>query len=107
MLLLLCVRDSVCSSDVCLFVLLARSADNEQELAKIQEQREYAIQNAGDMELLDAQFAKARCYARIGDKEKAYEAFDEIIQKEKVSTGKKIDATMDKARVAMFWLVKR
>jgi hypothetical protein len=57
-------------------------------------------------QLLDAQFAKARCYARIGDKEKAYEAFDEIIQKEKVSTGKKIDATMDKARVAMFWLVK-
>lgn len=55
---------------------------------------------------MDAQFAKARCYARIGDKEKAYEAFDEILQKEKVSTSKKIDATMDKARVAMFWMVR-
>ena len=47
-------------------------------------------------------FAKARYLAKIGSWTEALAAFDEIITKEKTSTGKKIDATMEKAKIALF-----
>lgn len=54
------------------------------------------------MEVLDAQFEKAKMYARIGDKVAAYAAYNTIAEKAKISTGKKIDAVMAKTRVALF-----
>lgn len=56
------------------------------------------------MEVLDAQFEKAKMCARIGDKTAAYEAYDTIAEKAKISTGKKIDAVMARTRVALFHL---
>lgn len=56
------------------------------------------------MEVLDAQFEKAKLCARIGDKVAAYAAYDVIAEKAKISTGKKIDAIMSKTRVALFHL---
>jgi len=50
-------------------------------------------------------FAKARYLAKIGSWPEALAAFDEIIAKEKTSTGKKIDATMEKAKIALFNMV--
>jgi hypothetical protein len=50
-------------------------------------------------------FAKARLFSRIGDKDAAYKAYDAILTKEKTSSGKKIDATLEKARVAFFAMV--
>lgn len=47
-------------------------------------------------------FAKARYLAKIGSWTAALSAYDEIIAKEKTSTGKKIDATMEKAKIALF-----
>jgi hypothetical protein len=55
---------------------------------------------------LDALFAKARHYATIGDCEESLKAYDEILALKKVSSGKKIDATLDKMRVAFFTLVR-
>lgn len=51
-------------------------------------------------------FAKARYLAKIGSWAEALAAFDEIIAKEKTSTGKKIDATMEKAKIALFNMVR-
>lgn len=56
------------------------------------------------MEVLDAQFEKAKMCARIGDKAGAYAAYNTIAEKAKISTGKKIDAVMAKTRVALFYL---
>lgn len=75
---------------------------NEEELAKIEATRQYALENAGDMEVLDAMFAKARLLAKIGDPANAFIAYDAILNKEKITTGRKIDAMMEKARVAFF-----
>jgi hypothetical protein len=57
-------------------------------------------------QLLDALFAKARHYATIGDCEEATKAYDEILNLKKITSGKKIDATLDKMRVAFFVMVR-
>ena len=51
---------------------------------------------------MDALFAKARHYSEIGDVESAYAAYDVILVKDKVGAGRKIDATMEKSRLAFF-----
>ena len=53
------------------------------------------------MEVLDAMFAKARYLSKIGSWEAAYVAYDLILAKDKTSTGKKIDANMEKAKIAL------
>lgn len=90
----------------------------------VEAQHEDAVENRGDMEVLiclmpclyvtfsliipycpkvmDALFAKARHYSSIGDVDNAYAAYDFILNKDKVSIGRKIDATMEKSRLAFF-----
>ena len=46
--------------------------------------------------------AKARLLAKIGSWAAALKAYDDILAKEKTGTGKKIDATMEKAKIALF-----
>lgn len=46
-------------------------------------------------------FAKARYLSKIGNSDEAYAAYDLILKKEKTSTGKKIDANMEKAKIAL------
>lgn len=46
-------------------------------------------------------FAKARLLAKIGSWAESLKAYDEILTKEKTGTGKKIDATMEKAKIAL------
>ena len=59
------------------------------------------------MEVLDAMFAKARYLSKIGSWESAYVAYDLILAKEKTSTGKKIDANMEKAKIALITQVQQ
>lgn len=47
-------------------------------------------------------FAKARFLSVVGSWADAFVAYDEILKKVKLSTGKKIDATMEKARICLF-----
>ena len=75
---------------------------NEKGLAEIATKTEEAIANAGDTEVLDLMFNKAAHYTKIGSWSAACSAFDEIIEKEKVSSGKKLDAVMSKCRIALF-----
>lgn len=65
---------------------------------------EGAEEAGGDMELLDAQFERARMFAKIGDKNQAFAEYTAIVEKAKISTGKKIDAVMARTRVALFYL---
>ena len=55
------------------------------------------------MEVLDALIAREKFYTRIGNKAEALKAADEILEKPKISTGKKIDVTMDKVRIGLFY----
>ena len=50
-------------------------------------------------------FSKARFFAKIGKWNDAEAIYDEILAKPKTVTGKKIDANMEKARIAFFELV--
>lgn len=51
-------------------------------------------------------FAKARLLAKIGSWSESLKAYDEILAKEKTGTGKKIDATMEKAKIALLTSVR-
>ena len=83
------------------------SEENEKELLSIDNKCKDAEKNAGDMEVLDAMFAKARYLSKIGSWEAAYVAYDLILAKDKTSTGKKIDANMEKAKIALITQVER
>lgn len=47
-------------------------------------------------------FAKARFQSKVGNWTDAFAAYDEIFKRTKLSTGKKIDAAMEKARISLF-----
>lgn len=55
--------------------------------------------------MLDSMFAKARYLAKIGSWKESWAAYEEILCKEKAGTSKKIDATMEKAKIALFTMV--
>ena len=59
------------------------------------------------LQVMDALFARARLHAATGNCPAASAAYEEILAKEKTSTGKKIDATLEQARVAFFCLVSQ
>ena len=79
--------------------LTERNADT---LAKLDSNRTEAKENAGETEVLDAMFAKARYLMRIGNQPLAFVAYDEIAAMEKTSSVKKIDALLEKTRLALF-----
>lgn len=91
---------------ILLLYFVARREKNQSELAAIEEKLASATANAGDMEVLDCMFAKAKVLSRIGSWPEALAAYDDILKKEKTGTGKKIDATMEKAKIALFTMVR-
>jgi len=87
--------------------LAAMTAANAKSLEEIENKTLEAVTNAGDTEVLDLMFVKAQHFCKIGGWADAFAAYDAILAKEKTSTGKKIDATMAKTRIALFDLVGR
>lgn len=75
---------------------------NENAIKEIQTKMEEAETNAGDTEVIDAMFEKAKYYTKIGDWNNANIAYDEIVNKPKVVTSKKVDVYMSKSRIALF-----
>jgi 26S proteasome regulatory subunit N7 len=77
---------------------------NAEELKTCNETLEDAETNLGDMEILEALFAKAKYYTRIGDKDGAMEAYKtlEANDKIKISTSQKIQIALNKIRIAIF-----
>mmetsp|Transcript_13199 Transcript_13199/g.25967 ORF Transcript_13199/g.25967 Transcript_13199/m.25967 type:complete len:398 (+) Transcript_13199:41-1234(+) len=77
---------------------------NAAELESLQAALKNNEENEGETEVLDSLFAISKFHARIGAKTETYDANEAIIVLPKVTSGKKIDATMAKARMALFYM---
>ena len=73
------------------------------ELEKLEAKVEEAKESAGDMEVMDARLEIARFAAKSLSEAEALEAYQKVIDLSKLSSGKKIDALMENARVASFY----
>lgn len=62
-----------------------------------------AKESAGDMEVMEARLEIARFAAKSLSETQALEAYQKVIDLPKLSSGKKIDALMETARVASFY----
>ena len=78
-------------------------AAHSKTLSGLEEKVNEAKESAGDMEVLEARFEVARFAAKSLSKEDALEAYEKIFALPKLSSGKKIDALMEQARVASFY----
>ena len=76
--------------------------ENEKELAAIAKEEEEAAETAGDTEVQAARSKRAEFYARIGDKEKALEEFEKLIEKTGI-LGTKIDIVLAIIRIGLFF----
>ncbi len=77
---------------------------NVEEIAAIDAKIEDAAKNAGDTEVIEGLFSKARYFVKIGNWSEAVNVYDDILGRPKTVTGKKIDANMEKARIYLFTL---
>jgi len=77
---------------------------NAEELKGYEAQLKDAEENLGDMEVLEALFAHAKYYTRIGDKDGAIAAYKVLEEntKIKISTSQKIQMSLNKIRIAIF-----
>eukprot|EP00421_Protoceratium_reticulatum_P065020 CAMPEP_0168415684 /NCGR_PEP_ID=MMETSP0228-20121227/30356_1 /TAXON_ID=133427 /ORGANISM="Protoceratium reticulatum, Strain CCCM 535 (=CCMP 1889)" /LENGTH=386 /DNA_ID=CAMNT_0008429495 /DNA_START=28 /DNA_END=1188 /DNA_ORIENTATION=- len=83
--------------------LVARmKAENDQDLAKLEERIKDAKENLGDMEIRDALHAKAEFFNRIGDKDAAIAAYKDAFEKT-VGVGGKLDNILTVIRIAFFF----
>ncbi|TDH71959.1 hypothetical protein CCR75_004442 [Bremia lactucae] len=78
------------------------SNKNTTELTALDERLADAEQNLGDIEVLEALLTKARMYSRIGDKEKALEAF-EVAGEKPQSINQKILVALHIIRIGLFF----
>ncbi|KAG9744164.1 PCI-domain-containing protein, partial [Aureobasidium melanogenum] len=76
--------------------------ENDQELAAIQKEEDEAAEREGDTEVNTARGKRAELYARIGDKDKALEAFEKLLEKTGILASK-IDIVLAIIRIAMFF----
>jgi 26S proteasome regulatory subunit N7 len=77
-------------------------ADNEKELAEIQKEEDDAVENAGETEVQTARGKRAEFYARVGDKDKALEEFEKLLDKTGI-LGTKIDIVLAMIRIGLFF----
>ncbi|CAH0519493.1 unnamed protein product [Peronospora belbahrii] len=78
------------------------SDKNAHELIQLDERLADAEQNLGDIEVLEALLTKARMYSRIGDKDKALEAFAVAGEKPQ-SINQKILVALHVIRIGLFF----
>ncbi|CAH0516288.1 unnamed protein product [Peronospora belbahrii] len=78
------------------------SDKNAHELIQLDERLADAEQNLGDIEVLEALLTKARMYSRIGDKDKALEAFAVAGEKPQ-SISQKILVALHVIRIGLFF----
>ena len=68
----------------------------EEEEKTLKAALETAREEEGETDILDAYFALASFYSKIGDKDTAVTTFDEILKLGKLSSQKKLEALMGK-----------
>lgn len=77
--------------------------ENEKKIKELDEAIEDANKNLGEMEVREANLAKAEYLSFIGDKTKALEAFDTTYEKT-VSLGHRLDLLFHRIRIGLFYL---
>ncbi|KAK5652721.1 hypothetical protein OQA88_9574 [Cercophora sp. LCS_1] len=77
-------------------------ADNDRELEEIQKEEDEAVEKAGDIEVQAARGKRAEFYARIGDKDKAIAAYEDVFEKTGI-LGNKIDLVLAIIRMGLFY----
>lgn len=83
--------------------LLALDAKHETTWNELEAKVEQAKESAGDMEVMEAKLQLARLAAQSLSKTQALQAYQDVIDLPKVSTGKKVDCYMERARLASFY----
>ncbi|OKL56187.1 hypothetical protein UA08_08445 [Talaromyces atroroseus] len=76
--------------------------DNGKELESYQREEEEAAEAAGDTEVLAAQGKRAEFWARVGDKDKAIQTYEAVLEKTSI-LGTKIDLVLAMIRVGLFF----
>ncbi|KAK4463839.1 26S proteasome subunit RPN7-domain-containing protein [Cladorrhinum samala] len=77
-------------------------ADNEKELEEFQKEEDEAVEKAGDTEIQAARGKRADFWARVGDKEKAIAAYEDVFENTGV-LGTKIDLVLAIIRMGLFY----
>lgn len=77
-------------------------ADNDRELEEIQKEEDEAVEKAGEIEIQAARGKRAEFFARVGDKEKAIAAYEDVFEKTG-SLGTKIDLVLAIIRMGLFY----
>jgi hypothetical protein len=80
-----------------------RKEANQMKVQGLEAKVEDAKESAGDMEVMDARVELARYAAKSMTEQDALEAYKKLLELPKISSGKKIDAIMESARVASFY----
>jgi 26S proteasome regulatory subunit N7 len=83
--------------------LATQKENNQKTVIDLEKQLEEAKESAGDMEVMDARVELARYAAKSLTEKEALEAYTELLELPKVSSGKKIDAVMESSRIASFY----
>lgn len=83
--------------------LVVMEEKHQKYLQELEAKVEEAKESAGDMEVMEARVAVARFAAKSLSKKQTIDAYQKLLDLPKVSSGKKIDALMESARVASFY----
>lgn len=83
--------------------LKAMDEKHKTTMEDLEKKVEDAVENAGDMEVMEARVQIARFAAKSLSEKEALEAYQKVIDLPKISSGKKIDALMETSRVASFY----
>ncbi|KHO01724.1 proteasome regulatory particle, non-ATPase-like protein [Metarhizium album ARSEF 1941] len=76
--------------------------DNDRELAEFQKEEDEAVEQAGETEVMAAKGKRADFWARVGDKDKAIAAFEDVFEKTGI-LGTKIDLVLAIIRMGLFY----
>lgn len=76
--------------------------DNDKELAQFQKEEDEAEEQAGETEVMAAKGKRADFWARVGDKEKAITAYEDVFEKTGI-LGSKIDLVLAIIRMGLFY----
>jgi len=77
-------------------------AENDAELESFQKEEDEAVEKAGDTEIMAARGKRAEFWARVGDKDKAIAALEDVFEKTGV-LGAKIDVVLAIIRMGLFF----
>ncbi|KAI0026147.1 26S proteasome subunit RPN7-domain-containing protein [Xylariomycetidae sp. FL0641] len=77
-------------------------AQNDKELEEIEKEEAEAVEKAGDTEVIAARGKRAELFAKIGDKDRAIAAYEDVFEKTGI-LGTKIDLVLAIIRMGLFY----